>query len=76
MAADPLMTPLLLGMGVDELSVAPSAVPLVKDAVRSVRYSGAKDLAKIALSCKSATEVLSHCRRMMNEVAPEILELV
>ena len=70
------MTPLLLGMGVDELSVAPSMVPLVKDAVRSVRYSSAKDLAKIALSCKSAVEVLSHCRRMMNEVAPEILELV
>ncbi|OGV57994.1 MAG: phosphoenolpyruvate--protein phosphotransferase [Lentisphaerae bacterium RIFOXYA12_FULL_48_11] len=76
MAADPLMTPLLLGMGVDELSVAPSVVPMIKDAVRSVRYSGAKDLAKIALSCKSAVEVLSHCRRMLNEVAPEILELV
>lgn len=76
MAADPLMTPLLLGMGVDELSVAPSMVPLIKDAVRSVRHGGAKDLAKIALSCKSAVEVLSHCRRMMNEVAPEILELV
>ena len=76
MAADPLMTPLLLGMGVDELSVSPSVVPLIKDAVRSVRYGGAKDLAKIALSCKSAVEVLSHCRRMMNEVAPEILELV
>ncbi|MDD4870529.1 MAG: phosphoenolpyruvate--protein phosphotransferase, partial [Kiritimatiellae bacterium] len=76
MAADPLMTPLLLGMGVDELSVSSAVVPLVKDAVRCVRHSGAKELAKIALSCKSAVEVLSHCRRMMNEVAPEILELV
>ncbi len=76
MAADPLMTPLLLGMGVDELSVAPAVVPMVKDAVRSIRYGSAKDLAKIALSCKSAVEVLSHCRRMLNEVAPEILELI
>jgi len=76
MAADPLLTPLLLGMGVDELSVAPAAVPMIKDAVRSVRYGGAKELSKIALSCKSAVEVLSHCRRMINEVAPEILDLV
>jgi len=76
MAADPLLAPLLLGMGVDELSVAPAAVPMVKDAVRCIRHGGAKELAKIALSCKSAVEVLSHCRRMINEVAPEILELV
>lgn len=76
MGADPLMTPLLLGMGIDEMSVTSSAVPLIKEAVRSVRYSGARELAKVALSCKSAVEVLSQCRRLMNEVAPEILEMI
>lgn len=76
MAADPLMTPLLLGLGVDEFSVAPSAVPLVKDAVRSIRQEQAIALADEALSCTSSVEVLSHCRILMREVAPEILELV
>jgi phosphotransferase system enzyme I (PtsI) len=76
MAADPLMTGLLLGMGVDELSVTPRAVPLVKDAVRSLNFSEAEELATASLSCKSAVDVLASCRQLTQKVAPEILELV
>jgi phosphoenolpyruvate-protein phosphotransferase (PTS system enzyme I) len=76
MAADPLMTGLLLGMGVDELSVTPRAVPLVKDAIRSLDFSQATELARKALVCKSAVDVLASCRELTKEVAPEILELV
>lgn len=76
MAADPLMTPLLLGLGLDELSVAPSAVPLVKDAVRSVEYARTVELANRALASDSAVEVLGLCRELTREVAPEILELI
>lgn len=36
MAADPRLVPLLVGLGLDELSVAPAAVPKVKQAIRSV----------------------------------------
>jgi len=75
-AADPLLVPLLLGLGVDELSVAPNAVPLTKDIVRSVTLAQTKDLAEQALSCNSAVDVLSMCRQLIREVAPEILELV
>lgn len=76
MAAGPVLTPLLVGLDVDELSVAPGAVPVVKDVIRSVPYVRAKQLAETALSCKSATEVLDHCRALIREVAPEILELL
>jgi phosphotransferase system enzyme I (PtsI) len=76
MAADPLMTPLLLGLGVDELSVAPSAVPLVKDAVRAVSFGRARELAETALGCRTGAEVLGHCRKLTSEVAPELLELI
>jgi len=76
MAANPLMTALLLGMGVEELSVSPRAVPLVKDAVRSLSFGQAEELAKSALMCKSAADVLEICRELTREVAPEILELV
>jgi phosphotransferase system enzyme I (PtsI) len=76
MAADPLMTGLLLGMGVDELSVTPRAVPLVKDTIRSLTFAQSTELAATALTCKSASEVLTHCRKLTEKVAPEILELV
>lgn len=76
MAADPLMTPLLLGMGVDEMSVAPAAVPVVKDLIRNIDKSRAETLACKALDCRSATEVLSLCRELTAEVAPELLELI
>jgi phosphoenolpyruvate-protein phosphotransferase (PTS system enzyme I) len=76
MAADPLMTPLLLGMGLDELSVAPSAVPLVKDAVRSVTLAECKTLVTTALACQSGDEVIAHCRALTGRAAPELLELI
>jgi len=76
MAADPVMVPLLLGLGLDELSVAPSAVPVVKDAVRTVTYVRARELAAAALHCKAAVDVLGLCHELTRDVAPEILELI
>ncbi len=76
MAADPLMTPLLLGLGLDELSVTPRAVPLVKDAVRSLDFGQAKALVEEALTCVAAGDVLELCRRLIHETAPELLALM
>lgn len=75
-ASDPLITPLLLGMGVDELSMPPSAVPLIKDAIRSVMFSRTKQLVDDAMTCETAAEVLGHCRKLTKEFAPELLELI
>ena len=36
MAGEPLYAPILLGLGVDELSMNPQAIPSVKDAIRSI----------------------------------------
>ena len=76
MASDPIVTPLLLGLGIDELSMAPSSVPVVKDIVRSIVWEEARVLADDALAAGSATEVLGRCRKMIAAVAPEILELL
>lgn len=75
MAADPTLSALLLGLGVDELSVAPWAVPLVKGAVRSVSREQAQGLADRALSSGSAAEVAGLCLDLTRETAPELLEL-
>ena len=76
MASDPLMTPLLLGLGIDELSVSCSALPMVKDAIRRVSLSEAREIAELALTSQSAMEVHDMFRKLAQKIAPEILELV
>ncbi|OPZ63277.1 MAG: Phosphoenolpyruvate-protein phosphotransferase [Firmicutes bacterium ADurb.Bin506] len=44
MAGHPLAIPLLVGMGIDELSMASSSVPRAKQIVRSVNSRSAADI--------------------------------
>jgi phosphoenolpyruvate-protein phosphotransferase (PTS system enzyme I) len=76
MAADPLLTMLLVGMGVDELSVAPSAVPVVKAVIRETTLADARTLAEEVRVCRTADEALACCRRALRTHSPEILELL
>ncbi|MGR2824733.1 phosphoenolpyruvate--protein phosphotransferase [Acinetobacter sp. 1124_18A] len=57
LAADPKAVPILMGLGVDELSMSPNSIPLVKAQIRTLNYSQAQSLAKRALECESATAV-------------------
>jgi phosphocarrier protein FPr len=57
LAADPQAVPILVGLGVDELSVNVPAVPIVKAQVRSLELSKAQELAAQALQCGTAAEV-------------------
>ncbi|GIV77112.1 MAG: hypothetical protein KatS3mg050_1506 [Litorilinea sp.] len=56
-AGDPTAVPLLLGLGVSELSVPLPAVPLVKQVIRRWTLSRCRELAETALRCASALEV-------------------
>ena len=57
-AGDPLAIPLLLGLGVTELSMAPRAhTPAAKQAVRATDSAPARRLAAAALAAESADEV-------------------
>lgn len=57
MAADPSAVPILLGLGIRELSAAPPAVPRVKRAVRETDLAWARDLAEEALRLDSGAAV-------------------
>jgi multiphosphoryl transfer protein len=57
LAADPLAVPLLLGLGVRELSVGPRAVAAVKEIVRATDLAAATKLARQALDLASAGAV-------------------
>lgn len=76
MAGDPLMAPLLLGLGIDELSVSASMAPLIKDIIRNVSLLEAQQLAEEALECQHASEVMAICRKLTARVAPELIELL
>ncbi len=57
LAADPKAVPILMGLGVDELSMSPNSIPLVKAQIRTLSYSHAQKLAQQALLCDSAPAV-------------------
>jgi phosphoenolpyruvate-protein phosphotransferase (PTS system enzyme I) len=72
MAGDPAMAPLLLGLGVDELSATPPLVPQLKYMVRRMSMSEARELARAALGCESSEEVLIRCQEIAECLAPEL----
>ncbi|MDB6016728.1 MAG: phosphoenolpyruvate--protein phosphotransferase [Pedosphaera sp.] len=74
MAGDPVLTPLLLGLGVDELSAAPPLVPSIKFLIRRMKLSEAKALAEFALNCESSVEILARCQAFAREIAPSLFE--
>jgi len=74
MAGDPVLVPLLLGMGVDELSAAPPLVPAVKYLVRRLKLAETQELANFALNCESSAEILSRCEALARAAAPSLFE--
>ncbi len=73
MAAEPLSVPLLLGMGVDELSVSLSQIPDIREMIGIIDTSMARDLAGRALELPSASEVRSLVRTAIAGRFPGIL---
>jgi phosphoenolpyruvate-protein kinase (PTS system EI component) len=57
LGGDPRCAPLLLGLGVHELSMSAPAIPLVKEAVRGVDLHRARALAERVLGAGTADEV-------------------
>ena len=74
MAGDPVLTPLLLGLGVHELSVAPPLVPQIKFLVRRLKISEARALAEFSLNCDSSSEILARARALSRSVAPGLFD--
>lgn len=57
LAGDPLAVPLLIGLGVTELSVDPVSVPSIKARVRKLDYNDCRERAQNALALESAQAV-------------------
>ncbi|MFP4159730.1 MAG: phosphoenolpyruvate--protein phosphotransferase [Desulfobacterales bacterium] len=57
MAADPINLPILLGLGIEELSMAPQSVPEIKNLIRKISVSDARKLMETILQQSSAKDM-------------------
>ena len=75
MAAEALGTALLLGLGVDELSMPPCAVPVAHKVVRNVRVEDLRRIASRSLEYTTPVEVIRYLRRELSRKFPDLSDL-
>jgi len=65
LAGEPLAIPILLGLGLDEFSMNPPAIPIAKQIIRSLSSDEAEDLALATLNTHSPEEVVALVKERM-----------
>jgi len=73
MAGEIALTPLLIGLGVDELSTSAALVPRVKKAVQSLDVGDCLRLVEQTRDLDSAAQILERCEAVAREHYPELL---
>jgi phosphotransferase system enzyme I (PtsI) len=73
MAGEVLFTPLLLGLGMDELSAGSVLVPRVKSAVQRLTMSECAKLCEEVLQLDTPSAILARCREVAERNYPELL---
>ncbi len=72
MAGDPILTMILLGLGLDEFSISPVNMLEVKRIIRAVSYEDAKKIAEKALTLSTGIEIEKLAREKLKDVALDI----
>ena len=71
MAGDPRYAMLLLGLGLDELSVVPSCLPLIRRTIRGIEHKRAVDVAQVVLGYGQSAKVVTYLEDVMREAFGE-----
>ena len=76
-AADPVMAMLFIGMGVDELSMSPNLIRLVKRVISQISFADAKALADSVrrMMGTPADQIYAFCRNQLIKLVPDLLYL-
>lgn len=74
MAGEFMIAPLLVGMGIDELSTGPAQVPRVKRAIQSVSLAEMKVFADRLLNLHSGEEIRARLEAIARERFPELFD--
>ncbi|MGD0016128.1 MAG: phosphoenolpyruvate--protein phosphotransferase [Verrucomicrobiia bacterium] len=72
-AGDPLYIPLLVGMGIDELSLSAASLPRIKEVIRRLTLSEAQELAAAALHATRGREVTAMLTALLQRIDPDLL---
>jgi phosphotransferase system enzyme I (PtsI) len=75
MASDPRYTPILVGLGIHELSMTPASIGPVRRLIRSLKMHDAHKLVEKALRAGSSKEVMDMSAELISRVAPDIINL-
>ena len=70
MAGEPMFALILLGLGVDEMSMNSTSIPVVKSVLRGARLAAARELAEHALALPTADEIEALVHEHMAERYP------
>ena len=73
MAGDVALIPLLLGLGIDELSTAAILVPRVKRAVQSLAIPECRELVEEAFKLDTASKILARCLELADKRYGDLL---
>lgn len=73
MAGEPMFALILLGLGLDELSMNSTAIAVVKSVLRGTTLAAAKEMAEAALSMATAQEIETMVQDVMSKSYPEEL---
>jgi phosphotransferase system enzyme I (PtsI) len=57
MAGDPVNIPILLGLGIDELSMNSLSIPMVKKLIRSINMDDCAELTRLAFEMQDAAAI-------------------
>ncbi len=72
MAGNPVATMLLVGLGLDEFSVAPAILPEIKKIIRSIKFKEAKRVAERVLSLPTEKEIKQYLGSVLKEKLPDL----
>ena len=75
MASDPRFIPLLVGLGVQELSMSTGALGAARRVVRSLRMFEAEKFAQDAMKCADHRQVLEMADSLLQRIAPDIVSI-
>lgn len=73
MAGDVALIPLLLGLGMDELSAGATLVPRIKRAVQSLAIPECRELVEEALKLNTGSEILERCLELADKRYGDLL---
>ncbi|MBF0444742.1 MAG: phosphoenolpyruvate--protein phosphotransferase [Magnetococcales bacterium] len=71
MAGDPRFAALFMGMGIDELSMTPGCLPLIRRITRAMDFTQQESMASGVLDCQSTTQVMSLLEEMLRSSCGE-----